>query len=241
MDSELQRIVDLQDAPKKSNMSSTWPLLGMLGGLVLTGIMIFGGKDHTETNQAFKWPWESTNETETEKPVLGAQALLNFPEAKPLPEAQHTEAEHTEAEHTEPSFTKPELCFDPINLDDTVKISQQVTTFYIVGVDKKLKTTSCFSNSDLQKILKAKTYLFQRCASNTRPDLDSYSHEDGQLLRKLPLQYNIFVAETDAKQIVLGKQYIVTPTQTVVGKVVNNETPTLCAPVTDVVYKITRA
>jgi hypothetical protein len=232
MDTELQRIVDLQDMPKKQNQSSTWPLLGMLGGLVLTGIMIFGGKEEETQELSFKWPWDSDGKTEDSKPVYESQELLNLPEPS---------TESTPPSAVAHGFTKPEVCFDPISLDDTVKINEQVTTFYVLESDGKLKKAYCFANNDLRKVLNDNGFLFQRCPSNTRPDLDAYSSEDGAFLRKIPLQYNVFVKEDDAKKLIPGNQYIVSPTETPVGNIISLENLTMCFTSNDKLYKIKQA
>lgn len=228
MDADLKSIVDLQDSPPRKT-ESNWPLLGLLGGLFVTGILIFGGKsdDEEERKQVLPWPWELTSDQQqTTREVLESKAISLLDENTPA--ATATEAAATQApkklESVNPTFQKPAQCYDPIVMEDK-PINDQVTTFYYVNAENKLQTTACVGNEDLPNILQNNDYLFQKCQENNRPDLESFGSEDGLLLRKLPFQVPAYIEEVEAKQIVPGKQYILVPTRRKAGRLMSLRQP----------------
>lgn len=224
MDADLKSIIDLQDNPPRKT-ESNWPLLGLLGGLFVTGMLIFGGKGEAdeERKQVLPWPWELTSDQQkTTRTVLESQSLPipNESLAKEVSSAPVS----GELESVTPAFEKPAQCYDPIVLDSR-PINEQVTTFYYVNAENRLQTTACVDNDDLPNILKNNDYLYQKCQENNRPDLESYGPEDGLLLRKLPFQVPAYIEEVQAKQIVPGKQYILMPTRQKAGRLMSVSQP----------------
>lgn len=245
MDADLKSIIDLQDSPPRKT-ESNWPLLGLLGGLFVTGMLIFGGKsnDEEERKQALPWPWELTDDQQkTKREVLESKAFSlldeNTPAPAPAPTQTATQISNKELESVNPTFEKPGQCYDPIVLD-TKPINDQVTTFYYVNAENRLQTTACIDNDDLPNILQNNDYLYQKCQENNRPDLESYGSEDGLLLRKLPFQVPAYIEEVEAKQIVPGKQYILMPTRRKAGRLMSVSQPVrLCREAqNDLIYSL---
>lgn len=248
MDADLKSIIDLQDSPPRKT-ESNWPLLGLLGGLFVTGMLIFGGKsdEEEERKQVLPWPWELTGDQQkTTREVLESTGLTLPDEDAPAPvpapapaSAAASPAKSKELESVKTTFEKPGQCYDPILLDNK-PINDQVTTFYYVNAENRLQTTACIDNDDLPNILQNNDYLYQKCQENNRPDLESFGSEDGLLLRKLPFQVPAYIEEVEAKQIVPGKQYILSPTRRKAGRLMSVSQPArLCREAqNDLIYSL---
>jgi hypothetical protein len=239
MDADLKSIIDLQDNPPRKT-ESNWPLLGLLGGLFVTGMLIFGGgsKEQEEKKQVLPWPWEPTaDQQKTTREVLESQKYSITDENAPVTALAPDKPK--ELESATPVFEKPAQCYDPILLENK-PINDQVTTFYYVNAENRLQSTACVDNDDLPNILKNNDYLFQKCQENNRPDLESYGSEDGLLLRKLPFQIPAYIMEDEAKQIVPGKQYILVPTRRKAGRLMSVSQPArLCKDAqNDLIYSL---
>ncbi len=111
-------------------------------------------------------------------------------------------------------------CFDPL-LANEKNIINEDAVLYILNKQNKIIRTICIDEDSFNGILINKSNLFYQCKP-TVPQGSLYIPPSAVLptrLRKIAIDIIAYVYENQAKQIQLGRKYILTPTDTPVGRI----------------------
>lgn len=112
-------------------------------------------------------------------------------------------------------------CFSPMNASD-VDITNNKIVFYILDKDKKLVGVSCIDN-DSYEFLDNINYIYYQCSESV-PHGAVFVNRAQVLpepLRRLTLDRNIYVYESQIKKVKPGHKYALIPTDLPIGRIVS--------------------
>lgn len=116
-------------------------------------------------------------------------------------------------------------CFDPL-LANEKNIIHEDAVLYILNKQNKIIRTICIDEDSYNGILVNDANIFYQCKPSV-PQGSLYIPPDAVLptrLRKIAIDIIIYVYENQAKQIQLGRKYVLIPTQEKVGRIASYAT-----------------
>lgn len=185
--------------------------------------------DENENNDETNYSNNNNNNNETAY-ENNNESNNNLPQGEERPIGQRPP--YAAPEGTEP----PTECFDPY-MASTVDIAENQVLFYIfnkpVGnAEPTLARVACIDNESedggqtiqlYKKFLEQENYIYYKCLA-TVPQGAIYVSPDQietEPLRRLAFDQNVYVYETQAKQIQAGCKYALIPTNDALGRIVS--------------------
>ena len=117
----------------------------------------------------------------------------------------------------------PVTCFDPI-LHGDANVSRDYATFSIRSESGALLHVGCLDADALAQYMK-NDYLFFACKPHVPVSALYIQHSDVGLegIRRLAFTFNVYVLDAEARQLRVGNNYILTPTDRIVGRIASKE------------------
>lgn len=113
-------------------------------------------------------------------------------------------------------------CYDPV-MYNTVSLDKSGAVLYVTD-NTKITNVYCLDSDSLKGYFGDNSAVYYQCKPEVKPGALMIRPENVYLkkIRRIPLDYNIFVYENDAQKIKLGKQYVLSPTNAAVGRIASH-------------------
>ncbi len=111
------------------------------------------------------------------------------------------------------SASAPTTCYDPMMAMNGEPITPEATTIYIMDEAGAIKSATCLDEGTLQQYKTMNEYMFFRCKDSVPPTAlhISRSHVHPGAIRLLNLNMRVYVKDSQAQQLEVGKKYVVKP------------------------------
>jgi hypothetical protein len=116
-------------------------------------------------------------------------------------------------------------CYDPL-MANNKNISSDDATLYILNKENKVIKAMCIDEDSYDGMLKNDEMIFYQCKPSVPPTSLFIQPKDvlSTRLRRLATDIVVYVYENQAKQIKLGRKYILVPTDVQVGRIASYPT-----------------
>lgn len=118
----------------------------------------------------------------------------------------------------------PSKCFNPIESGE-VNITNDVATFYIQDTNNKTVSTACLDEDSLDIYKTSNDYVFYRCKDTVKNSALFIGENDIHPIeyRLLNFDRRIYVKDSEAHKLEVGKHYILRPTNEPLGRIASHD------------------